>query len=85
MISRLHDKDGSVLPQDSVALAASPCGKLHLFLPADKEMDFSSSQLLLSAIAVRVTDPDWVKEQIDFLMEVRRALDEQADEKRKLH
>lgn len=85
MITRLHKNDGSVLPQDSVALVASRCGELRLFPPADKEMDFSASQLFLSAIAVRATDPDWVKEQIDFLMEVDRALDAQSnDEEQKL-
>ena len=80
MIPRPHDNNGSVLPPDSVALVASASGNLQFLVPADWDIDLSSAQLFLSAIALRSTDADWVKEQLDFIIEVRRALDERGDD-----
>lgn len=71
-----HADDGTEVPPCSVALVATSGGGLHLLVPKNQEECLTRSQLFLSAIAFRSTDRDWVEEQIDFIVEVRRQLDE---------
>lgn len=54
-------------------------------VPADFDRDLSAVQLFLSAIALRSTDTDWVEEQLEFMFEVRRALDERNEQNKQLN
>lgn len=74
-----------MLPADSVALVASADGRLKFLVPADFDRDLSAVQLFLSAIALRSTDTDWVEEQLEFMFEVRRALDERNEQNKQLN
>lgn len=86
MILLSHDNNGSVLPPDSVVLVAHADGSLQLIIPADPELDlYSRAQILLSAVALRSTDDDWVKEQVDFIIEVDRQLEERSSETNRLN
>lgn len=71
-----HDDDGTEVPACAVALVATSHGGLHFLVPSNQDECLTRDQLFLSAVAFRSTDPDWVEEQIEFIVEVRRQMDE---------
>jgi hypothetical protein len=75
MIAKSHDDDGSVVDASSVALVANMDGSLDLLVPLGEAAQMPRSQLFLAAVALRSTDQEWVDEQIEFIVEVRRQLD----------
>jgi hypothetical protein len=75
MIAKSHKPGGSLVDAASVALVANDDGSLRLLLPPDGNALMSRFQVLLAAVAFRSTDPEWVADQIEFIVEVRRQLD----------
>ncbi|MGE0061411.1 MAG: hypothetical protein AB7T86_04960 [Xanthobacteraceae bacterium] len=74
MIAKSHAA-GSATPPDSVALVGNADGSLDLLVPEEMESEMTRSQLFVAAVAFRSTDHEWVDEQIEFIVEVRRQLD----------
>ena len=76
MIAKTHKPGGSLVDAASVALVANDDGSLRLLLPPDGNALMPRFQVLLAAVAFRSsTDPEWVADQIEFIVEVRRQLD----------
>lgn len=76
MKKQLVHHDGFDVAVNSVALVARPDGDLEFRIPSsDGERVLNRAQVLVSALAARCTDEEWVAEQIDFIAEVRRQLD----------
>lgn len=75
MNKRLRKHSAAALNPASVALVAHPNGDMDFLVPPNDDAEISRSQLLIAAVAFRSTDREWVEEQIDFIVEVRRQLD----------
>jgi hypothetical protein len=76
MMSEQHGQDGegTWLTPDQAALVVRPNGAFSLIMPElpDDEPPSQSLQLLV-AMAVRVDDPEWVAEMLEFLHAQRAA------------
>lgn len=78
MKQRFTKENDGKIDQRSVALVANADGSLDLLMPHDARFEPCPAQILISALALRCSEDAWAEEQIDFLDDVRRRLDEPA-------
>lgn len=79
MNKRMFKHEGATIDPRAVALVANADGSLDLLVPDGAEFALSRSQVFLTAVAMRSTDPEWAEEQVEFIEEVRRQFDEIDD------
>lgn len=86
MKKHLVPHEGFAVAVDSLALVAGPDGTIEFKVPASNgDRYLTRAQVLITALAARCNDEQWVEEQIDFLAEVARRLDAQEAATKKLH
>lgn len=70
-----HSDTGTVIPNDSVAIAASLGGNYQLLVPhSEGEGEVSDIVLAFTAIFLRLEqDPDFIPEQLEWLSAASRA------------
>jgi hypothetical protein len=65
MTQETHSDHGTVVRKDQAALVADPDGGVHVLMPSSEVL--TGGARLIAAIALRLSDREWVEELLEFL------------------